>query len=134
MMIEVKTSQKESFEKGIMFDSFSAWIDTLRLFDAVVSARRRSSSPNLKHRIWPISVRMGNEIRQLKWFGLHILYHEKTRPDNSAWMCWDHTQINTKTLESLIKFELNPYTLKTMEVRRHHRNKVPTAEPGSFNF
>jgi len=64
-----------------------------------------------------------------KVWGYHLLQLSITSPDNSEFMIWDATEktdgtrINKHTLERLLRFELNPFTLEKISDRRHHKKK-----------
>lgn len=56
----------------------------------------------------------------LKTWGVHLLQFEATSPEDSEWMKWDGKKIGRWELECLLRFELNPWTLRPNSDRRHH--------------
>lgn len=56
----------------------------------------------------------------LKTWGVHLLQFSGTSPADSKQMRWDGKKIGQWELECLLRFELNPWTLKPHRDRRHH--------------
>lgn len=60
----------------------------------------------------------------IKAFGVHILTFSGLGPDDSDWIMWDNKKINISQLTDLLKFNLDPDTLKPLDLRYHHpKNK-----------
>jgi len=64
---------------------------------------------------------------EVRAYGVHTLTFEKTGPQNSKWIKWDGKKIITeKQLIKLLRFDLDPDTLRKIDFRRHHaRSKTP---------
>lgn len=62
---------------------------------------------------------------ELHFWGIHCLRMSAACPETSDWIGWDKHQITVQQLESLLAFDLNPYTLRPRDPkrRRHKRSK-----------
>lgn len=58
---------------------------------------------------------------QLLCYGVHKLRLSHGTPDNSEWMTWDDKKITTDQLVGLLRFDLNPDSLRVLEHRHHKR-------------
>ena len=56
----------------------------------------------------------------VKAFGYHLLQFQKTSPGDSEWIKWDKKKVTEDVLVSLLRFDLHPETLKSMDLRPHH--------------
>ena len=63
------------------------------------------------------------KIISVRYFGCHLLTLSNNEIENSC-LFWDHKAIDIPTLEQLIRFECDPFTLRKRSERRHHRNDV----------
>lgn len=61
------------------------------------------------------------------YHGFHVLRCSANGPNDSDWMEWNGKRISAETLKRLLRFELNPWTLREREDRLHHR-KHPALE------
>lgn len=66
------------------------------------------------------SVKNGRTI-ELRHYGVHLLRMSGSNPDNSEWLIWDDETVDVQTLIKLLRFDLDPDTLKPMDLRRHKR-------------
>ncbi len=57
----------------------------------------------------------------VKAFGYHLLQFEKTDPDNSLWIKWDKKEISKQQLIQLLRFDISPETLLSLDGRKHHK-------------
>lgn len=64
-----------------------------------------------------------SEIREVRFFGVHLVQFDRTSPEDSDLILWDRKKIDTETLIKLLRFELDPDKLRPRSERRHH---VPT--------
>ena len=53
-------------------------------------------------------------------WGVHLLVFSDDSPQTSEWIRWDKTIVTPKQLTAVLKFELNPFTLRPRSERRHH--------------
>lgn len=116
MFIEVKTHGAEP--------SLSQ-TDTLSLFSQVLRNRRpnRHQAKKGRHandhtppaRTWS---KARSKSIGLRMFGGHLLQMENESPDDSAWMKWDWKPITVDHLIALLRFEIDPDTLKEIDWRR----------------
>jgi hypothetical protein len=67
---------------------------------------------------------------QLICYGVHKLIMSAFDPVTSGWMTWDNKPIDHASLLGVLKFDLNPDTLKPME---HRSRKKRTIAPTLFN-
>lgn len=56
-------------------------------------------------------------------FGVHVLTFENLGPDDSTWITWDAQKVDVDQLASLLRFDLDPDTLRPMDWRSHHRRR-----------
>lgn len=61
-------------------------------------------------------------------FGVHLLRLEGTRPDDGGWITWDHKPVSESQLVMLMRFDLNPDSLRPMEHRRRKRGVKQTGQ------
>lgn len=63
---------------------------------------------------------------ELHFWGIHCLRMNAACPATSDWIVWDKHKITVEQLESLLAFDLNPYTLRPRDPkrRRHKRKKL----------
>ena len=119
MFIEVKTHGA---------DVTPSQLDTLSMFAQVLrNGRQTPTSPkhgrHASNHVPPTAVysKMLQKNVQLRLYGGHLLRMSGDTPDDSEWMEWDRKPITRSTLVKLLRFELEPHTLRPMSWRRHHR-------------
>jgi len=115
MMVEIKTLGGQLSE---------AQRDTLHLANQVMRNRRQTPTKELKHQagsapLMAHSYLAGRTV-QVRLFGIHVLRFSGLGPDDSAWMMWDRTQIDEDELTKILRFDLDPDTLRPLELRVHH--------------
>lgn len=59
-----------------------------------------------------------------KAFGFHLLTLDGTTPANSESIIWDTHQIDADILVKILRFELDPDTLRDLDFRIHHKPKA----------
>jgi hypothetical protein len=105
--------------------------DTLYLFDQIL--RNRKITPT-KSKIPQQSGSMPGRVYSLrnnKWidlraYGGHWLQMSGDDPENSHWMKWDKKPIDYQRLIQVLRFDLDPDTLRPVEWRRHHKPNEDT--------
>lgn len=104
--------------------------DTMHMVNQMF--RTDSSTPTKKARRHteqtPKTVRSflgGSEVR-VKAFGYHLVRMNGRNPSLSNQIIWDKTEIAEDTLVALLRFDVNPDTLRPMDWRiHHHKPKHP---------
>jgi hypothetical protein len=116
MLVEVKTMGAELSD---------AQKDTIWIIDQITRNRRvtptkkgRAQSGSGPSKVRSIVARGDVELRA---FGAHILTFSSLGPDDSDLILWDGKPIETKTLTSLLRFDLDPDTLRRIDLRNHHQ-------------
>ena len=98
--------------------------DTLVILNALLRNRRATPTSEMqwqagtgitKHK----SLVTGEEL-YLKAFGIHTLRFSGLGPDDSEWIKWDKRDIDPDTLTRLLAFDLDPDTLRPLDLRSHH--------------
>ena len=117
MMVEIKTMGAELSK---------AQSDTLWIIDQIMRNRKTTptkSEVRLQAGSGPVKVRsaMAKTDVFLKAFGVHVLTFSGLGPDDSEWIRWDSKNVDTQTLTSILRFDLDPDTLKKIDFRNHHR-------------
>ena len=117
---------------NIEIKSFGAYptksqLDTMHIENQLLRNRRQTPT---KEMVWqagtaPLQVysRMNRCRVWVRHFGVHLLRFSHQGPDDSEWIKWDKKQINAETLLGLLKFDLDPDTLRAMDWRSHHQKK-----------
>lgn len=108
MCVELKT-----FQRNLPF----AQRDTLRIVSAVTKQAFRTKDGKVR----TIKVDLGNEVRHVRHFGYFMLRLHGDRPDNSEWIEWHGRSVDIDKLVDILRFKINPITLKTRSDRRHHK-------------
>lgn len=107
MLVELKT-----FSAGLPF----AQRDTLRIVNHVFGASFRDKSGRTR----TIKARLGAEIRLVRMFGVFLLQLSGDRPDNSEEMYWHGRRVDVETLVQILRFDVDPWSLRQRSDRRHH--------------
>lgn len=104
-------------------DAPFAQVDTLRVFHLLLESKRQSP-------VRPVRIKVpapggGKETRSVVFWGVHILAMSGDRPDNSGPMWWDKKPepIDQETLQAILRFEVDPFTLGPIDYRDHHRGE-----------
>lgn len=116
MFIEVKTH---------LADPTSSQEDTMMFVDQIFRNRRSTPTKKIPRQIGglpnKIYSKFSNQNVTFKAFGYHLLQMSNTTPEKSPYMVWDRLfEIQKDQLIKLMRFELDPDTLKPMDFRRHH--------------
>lgn len=74
----------------------------------------------LKTKTRKVKSSITGDVVTLRFWGVHVLRMSGADPTESSIMFWNKRRINVYDLEQLLRFDINPITLKPMEDRRHH--------------
>lgn len=116
MILEVKTHNSEVTESQR---------DTLWILDQLLITQERPSKCRNNgrftgvHNVRNVYSTFNGKRIQIICYGVHRLKMSGTCPASSARMYWDNKLIDIRTLETVLSFELNPYTLMPMQHRQH---------------
>lgn len=127
MYIEIKTHKSKLSES--QEDTLYLVNQFMRNDKHTSGKRRKRHLDNRPDKAWSTLLKKNITVRA---FGIHILTFENNSPDDSLWIKWDNTIINTDILLQLIKFEIHPDTLKPMDLRKHHKKQKTL--PFNFSF
>lgn len=117
MLVEIKT---------MMARMSKAQEDTLSIANQLMRNRVQTPTSSIKRQAGrgPADVHspmLGRNVT-LKAFGVHVLTFSGLGPDDSDAIKWDgRHDINTEILTKILRFDLDPDTLKPLDLRNHHR-------------
>lgn len=120
MFVEVKTRGGEPTKSQA---------DTLVLIDQFLNNRRHTPTKSSGKRSLngtrsrALSLVVGREVT-VRAYGGYLLQFEQTGPDDSAWIRWgrNRTEITPDQLAQILRFDIDPETLKSNEdFRSHHK-------------
>jgi hypothetical protein len=102
--------------------------DTLFALNQVMRNRRTTPTKQNKFQVGtaPLEVfsfMIGRKIR-LRTYGVHLLTFSGSGPEDSNFITWNRTRITKQTLTKLLKFDLDPDTLRPIDLRSHHRRPI----------
>jgi len=66
---------------------------------------------------------MANKKVAVKAFGYHLVRMNGSTPDDSTQIMWDKQEVSKEQLIQLLRFDINPDTLRPMDWRIHHRKE-----------
>lgn len=118
MQLELKTHGSELTE---------AQRDTLYIANQIMRNRRQTPTKNLRHQagtapLKAYSTMSGHNVH-VRNFGVQLLRLSGTSPDDSEHIWWGKgREIEIETLIQLLRFDLDPDTLRPLDLRRHHPN------------
>lgn len=99
MLLELKSHGKTEME-----------VHAKNIYNLCDSVFRLASNKTVSVELWGRV-----EQRRIRYMGWHLLVLSNTRPDNSKWMLWDDYHVSEYELVRILRFELDPYTLKPAE-------------------
>lgn len=121
MMLEVKIFSGDVKESQRETISFISQIFRNRKETPTKKNNRRQLNPTINKLYSTLSKRFIIP----KLFGFHLLQFSETGPEDSNLIKWDHIwTISKEKLIKLLKFELDPDTLKPMDLRIHHKPEI----------
>lgn len=97
--------------------------DTLHIRNQFFRNRRQTPTKELRYQagnaIEVFSV-MSGKLVKVRAYGVHLLRFSALGPDDSDWIKWDQKEITVDQLTGLVRFDLDPDTLKPIDLRNHH--------------
>lgn len=114
-----------------------AQTDTLHIVNQLMRNRKQTPTKELRHqagttpRISVFSAMQGHHVN-VRAYGMHVLTFSGLGPDDSEWIRWDKQEVNLETLTGLLRFDLDPDTLKPLDLRVHHRTARTQVLPLNF--
>jgi len=97
--------------------------DTLQIFNQLIRNRRQTPTKRLQFQAGNapevFSVINGRRVK-VRHYGVHLLRFSGLGPDDSEHILWDMKEIDADTLTKILSFELDPDTLKPIDLRNHH--------------
>ena len=122
MQVEIKTFGAEPSD---------AQRDTLHIWNQLTRNRKETPTKKLRFQAGGTATEcyslMLKRYINVRCFGSHVLTFSDLGPDESEWIEWDKKRISEETLVALLRFDVDPDTLKPIDLRNHHRtheNKV----------
>lgn len=121
MLVEIKTMGRELS---------TTQRDTLHIVNQLMRNRKETPTTrgaNIKQagsglaRVY--SSFLGRKVN-LKALGMHVLTFSGLGPDDSDLITWDKKKIDLPTLTKLLRFDLDPDTLRPLDLRNHHRTAL----------
>ena len=98
--------------------------DTMILVDQLFRNDRTTPTKKERLHIHSISDKAYSSMNRrkvgVKAFGYHLVRLSGNTPEDSTRIKWDKREIDLDTLVKLLRFELNPDTLRPMDFRIHH--------------
>ncbi len=116
MNIEIKTNGADLTESQH---------DTILIENQLIRNRRQTPTKELRYQYGTGPCRVYSKMNRCRvWvrhFGNHLLQFSGQGPEDSEWIRWDRMKIDVEKLLAILKFELDPDTLRPMDCRSHHR-------------
>lgn len=103
-------------------DLSAAQRDTLHLRNQLVRNRRQTPTKKLAYQAGTVVAysTMNGRMVTVRHYGVHLLRFSGLGPDDSEWIEWDRKKITADQLTGLLRFDLDPDTLKPIDLRNHH--------------
>jgi len=104
--------------------------DTMHIVNQLIRNRRQTPTKDLRWQagntlLKVFSVWLHRRVN-LRCYGVHIVQFSGLGPDDSEQIKWDGKVIDINTLTALIRFDLDPDTLRPIDLRNHHLPKIET--------
>ena len=122
MMVEIKTMGQEMT---------MAQIDTLHMINQLTRNRRQTPTKELNFqsgtsvsKVWSC---VADKYVFVRSYGVHVLTFAGLGPEDSEWMKWDKQIIDEPTLTKIMRFDLDPDTLRPLDLRNHHPSRMGSA-------
>ncbi|CAK0762089.1 conserved hypothetical protein [Gammaproteobacteria bacterium] len=130
MLVEIKT---------LGSDLSDAQKDTLYMVDQVIRNRRQTPTKPLLFQAGRGPLRVRSLINHadifLRVYGVHVLTFSGLGPDDSETILWDKKPIDLDILTGLLRFEIDPDSLRKLDLRNHHvipQYQLPATLPSLF--
>jgi hypothetical protein len=128
MMVEIKT-WNAALSK--------AQQDTLHMANQVMRNRRQTPTSKVQwqagNSITKTYSVMANMEVNLRVYGVHVLRFSGLGPDDSDKIYWDEVLIDKEKLTGLLRFDIDPDTLRPLDLRSHH-GTILNKEPHLVGF
>jgi len=110
--------------------------DSLHMKNQIIRNRRQTPTKPCQWQSGTAPLRVYSEIARrkvwLRHYGVHVLQFSGLGPEDSEWIRWDRRLIDVEMLLKILKFEVDPDTLRPMDFRSHHKQKVLPFVAGLF--
>lgn len=119
MMVEVK-------KHGVVMRP--AQYDTAHVLNQLLRNRRttptkRKRFQTERHNLMKVDSTLQKRKVWLRAFGVHVLTFAGRGPEDSLWIKWDSKPVTQEQLVALLRFDLDPDTLRPMDWRSHHTHQ-----------
>lgn len=97
--------------------------DTLHILNQFMRNRKRTPTKSLQYQpgsVVEVYSIINRRMVEAKFYGIHVLRFSGLGPDDSEWIEWDGKVIDASQLTKLIRFDLDPDTLRPLDLRNHH--------------
>jgi len=126
MIIEVKTCVDMTLVLKIPMSQ----ADSLHIINQIVRNRSDNMYKKAKWQCssvikWVTSLITRSRV-MVRFYGVHGLYFSGTDPTDSDRIMWDTHTIDRQTLLQLLRFELDPDTLRPLDLRIHQKKRQGT--------
>jgi len=116
MCVEIKT---------MWADLSDAQRDTLHIVNQLMRNRRQTPTKDLRYQAGSAPLSAFSVMRKaevfLRAYGMHVLRFSGLGPDDSKLIEWDGKDIDADILTQIIGFDLDPDTLRPIDLRNHHQ-------------
>lgn len=97
--------------------------DTLHIRNQLMRNRRQTPTKGLGFQagiaLDVFSTMRGRKV-PVRCYGVHLLRFLGLGPEDSEWILWDQKPITMDQLTGLLRFDLDPDTLRPIDLRNHH--------------
>jgi len=105
--------------------------DTLNILGQIIRNRKKTlNKKKIFSQVTPALDKVWSTLSHkqvwVKLYGSHLLQFSGAGPEDSDKILWDRKKINTDHLVKLLKFEIDPDTLRFLDLRIHHYKEPPT--------
>lgn len=127
MLVEVKTNGA-----GLS----AAQTDTLHIINQFLRNRRATPTKEVEWQpgnvLMPYSTMNGSHV-SVRAYGMHVLRFSGLGPDDSTEIIWDKTPVTADQLTQILRFDLDPDSLRPLDLRNHHRTHGNQILPLNFD-
>ena len=123
MMVEIKTFRAMPT---------LAQKDTLHVIDQITRNRRNGKIKQAGNSIQKVYSYASEKEVYIRSYGAHLLTFSHSGPDDSDWIKWNQRIVSEDILTKILRFDLDPDTLKKIDLRYHHIYRIdrqPTLFP-----
>lgn len=135
-----KTASARSLQ-CIMFVEFKAYgrdlsdvqRDTMLLLDQLIRTTKTTPTKRGRMNAGTATCRayshMAKRAVGVRAYGYHLVRMSGRTPDTSEWVMWDKTLVTVDVLEQILRFDLDPDTLRPIDFRVHHKKSANMVLP-----